>query len=82
MLENQQFSSSRPVDWTKTNTYSRIVLLYHDLIRLRRNVGTTCRSSEAAQQRGPPGEHIERNSKLGHCPSPETLAAAKAANYI
>jgi 1,4-alpha-glucan branching enzyme len=38
MLENQQFSSSRPVDWTKTNTYSRIVLLYHDLIRLRRNL--------------------------------------------
>src|ERR1019366_418530 len=38
MLENQQFSSSRPADWTKTNTYSRIVLLYHDLIRLRRNL--------------------------------------------
>jgi len=38
MLENQQFSSSRPVDWTKTNTYSGIVRLYSDLIRLRRNL--------------------------------------------
>lgn len=38
MLENQPFSSSLPVDWTKTNTYSGIVLLYHDLIRLRRNL--------------------------------------------
>jgi len=38
MLENQQFSASRPVDWTKTNTYSGIVQLYHDLIRARRNL--------------------------------------------
>ena len=38
MLESQPFSSSRPVDWTKTNTYSRVVLFYHDLIRLRRNL--------------------------------------------
>src|SRR2546421_5327851 len=38
MLENQQFSSSRPMDWTKTNTYSGIVKCYRDLIRLRRNV--------------------------------------------
>jgi 1,4-alpha-glucan branching enzyme len=38
MLENLQFSSSRPVDWTKTNTYSGIVQLYHDLIRARRNL--------------------------------------------
>ena len=38
MLENQQFSSTRPVDWTKTNTYSRIVQLYHDLVYLRRNL--------------------------------------------
>ncbi len=37
MLENQQFSSGRPVDWTKTNTYSAIVKCYHDLIGLRRN---------------------------------------------
>ena len=37
MLENQQFSSGRPVDWTKTNTYSAIVKSYHDLISLRRN---------------------------------------------
>ena len=38
MLENQQFNSSRPVDWTKTNTYSRIVQLYRDVITARRNL--------------------------------------------
>jgi 1,4-alpha-glucan branching enzyme len=37
MLENQQFSTSRPVDWTKTNTYSAIVKCYRDMIGLRRN---------------------------------------------
>ena len=37
MLENQQFSTSRPVDWTKTNTYSAIVQCYRDMIALRRN---------------------------------------------
>jgi 1,4-alpha-glucan branching enzyme len=37
MLENQQFSTSRPVDWTKTNTYSAIVNCYRDMIGLRRN---------------------------------------------
>jgi len=37
MLENQQFSTSRPVDWSKTNTYSAIVRCYRDMIRLRRN---------------------------------------------
>jgi 1,4-alpha-glucan branching enzyme len=37
MLENQQFDSSRPVDWIKTNTYSYIVRLYHDLISVRRD---------------------------------------------
>jgi len=37
MLENQPFSSSRPVDWTKTSTYGAIVRFYHDLICLRRN---------------------------------------------
>jgi 1,4-alpha-glucan branching enzyme len=38
MLENQQFSSSLPVDWTKTNTYSGIVRLYRDLIGARRDL--------------------------------------------
>lgn len=38
MLENQQFSASRPVDWSKTNTYSAVVSFYHDLLRLRRNL--------------------------------------------
>lgn len=38
MLENQPFSSSRPVDWSKTLTYTNIVRVYRDLIRLRRNL--------------------------------------------
>jgi 1,4-alpha-glucan branching enzyme len=38
MLENQQFSSVRNVDWSKTNTYSYIVQFYHDLIGARRNL--------------------------------------------
>jgi 1,4-alpha-glucan branching enzyme len=38
MLENQQFSDTRPVDWSKTNTYSNIVQLYRDLISARRNL--------------------------------------------
>jgi 1,4-alpha-glucan branching enzyme len=38
MLESLQFSSSRAVIWNKTNTYSGIVQLYHDLIRLRQNL--------------------------------------------
>jgi 1,4-alpha-glucan branching enzyme len=38
MLENQPFSSSRPVDWSKTNTYSRIVQFYRDLISARRDL--------------------------------------------
>ena len=38
MLENQPFSSSLSVDWTKTVTYTNIVRLYGDLIRLRRNL--------------------------------------------
>ena len=38
MLENQQFSSTRQVDWSKTITYSNIVQLYHDLISARRDL--------------------------------------------
>jgi hypothetical protein len=38
MLENQQFSSTRPVDWTKTNTYSYVVQFYRDLIGARRDL--------------------------------------------
>jgi 1,4-alpha-glucan branching enzyme len=38
MLENQAFGSSVPVDWSKTNTYSRIVQLYRDLISARRDL--------------------------------------------
>jgi 1,4-alpha-glucan branching enzyme len=38
MLENQAFDSSRPVDWSKTITYSNIVQCYHDLIGARRDL--------------------------------------------
>lgn len=38
MLENQQFDSSRIVDWSKTNTYAGIVQLYRDLIGARRDL--------------------------------------------
>ena len=38
MLENQSFSSSRMVAWSKTNTYSRIVQFYRDLISVRRDL--------------------------------------------
>ena len=31
MLENLPFSDTRPVDWSKTNTYASTVRLYHDL---------------------------------------------------
>jgi 1,4-alpha-glucan branching enzyme len=37
MLESQQFSTGRTVDWTKTNTYSRVENCYRDLTGLRRN---------------------------------------------
>ncbi|HMP73139.1 MAG TPA: alpha-amylase family glycosyl hydrolase [Kiritimatiellia bacterium] len=37
MLENELFSTTEGVDWTKTNTYSGIVRLYQDAIGLRRN---------------------------------------------
>jgi 1,4-alpha-glucan branching enzyme len=49
MLENQQFDSSRPVDWTKTNTYSYIVRLYHDLISVRRDAQGCTPGLEGAQ---------------------------------
>lgn len=38
MLETNQFSDARPVDWSRTNTFAGIVRLYRELIRLRRNL--------------------------------------------
>ena len=38
MLETNQFSDTRSVDWSRTNSFSGIVRLYRDLIRLRRNL--------------------------------------------
>ena len=37
-LENGHFDGSTPLDWSKTNTYSGILSLYTDLIRLRKNL--------------------------------------------
>lgn len=36
-LEDGYFQDSDPLDWSKASTYSGIVTLYRDLIRLRRN---------------------------------------------
>src|ERR1019366_4847063 len=38
MLENQSFDWGLLVDWSKTNTYGRVVQLYHDLISARRDL--------------------------------------------
>lgn len=38
MLENQSFDAGRLVDWSKTNTYSRIVQFYRDVIGARRDL--------------------------------------------
>ena len=38
MLENQPFSDTTRVDWSKTNTYSGIVQFYRDLIGARRDL--------------------------------------------
>jgi len=36
-LEDGYFKDTRPLDWTKTSTYSGILQMYKDLIHLRRN---------------------------------------------
>ena len=38
MLTTNQFGASNALDWSRTNTFSNIVSLYTDLIRLRRNL--------------------------------------------
>jgi 1,4-alpha-glucan branching enzyme len=38
MLENQPFSDTKSVDWSKTNSYSQIVQFYRDLISARRDL--------------------------------------------
>jgi 1,4-alpha-glucan branching enzyme len=38
MLETNQFGSTRPINWTRTNTFNAVVSFYRDLIRLRRNL--------------------------------------------
>lgn len=38
MLITNQFGDSKPLNWANTNTYSKVVNFYRDLIRLRRNL--------------------------------------------
>jgi len=38
MLATNQFGDSKPLNWTFTNTYSKVVNFYRDLTRLRRNL--------------------------------------------
>lgn len=38
LLETNQFSDTRAMDWSRTNTQSGTLRLYRDLIRLRRNM--------------------------------------------
>lgn len=42
-LEDQWFHDQHPIDWAKQQTYSGILTLYRDLIRLRRNWYDTTR---------------------------------------
>lgn len=38
LLTVDQFSTAKPLDWSRTNTYASVVRCYRDLIRLRRNL--------------------------------------------
>lgn len=38
MLTTNQFGDSKPLNWANTNTYSKVVNFYRDLVRLRRNL--------------------------------------------
>ena len=38
MLTTNQFGDSKPLNWANTNTYSKVVNFYRDIIRLRRNL--------------------------------------------
>jgi 1,4-alpha-glucan branching enzyme len=49
-LEDDWFHDQDPIDWSKKTTYSGILQLYHDLIRLRRNL--------YANTRGLCGQHV------------------------
>jgi 1,4-alpha-glucan branching enzyme len=49
-LENGWFTDQVPLDWQKANSYSGILRLYRDLIRLRRNL--------QGQSRGLLGAHV------------------------
>lgn len=61
MIETNQFSDQRPVDWTRTNTWAGIVRLYQDLIRLRRNLDG---STEGLRGEGVSVFHVDNNDKL------------------
>lgn len=38
LLTTEQFGDTKPLDWTRTNTFSHITRFYRDLIHLRRNM--------------------------------------------
>jgi len=61
MLETNQFSDTRAVDWTRTNTWAGIVRLYRDLIRLRRNLDGV---SEGLEGENVSTYHIDNVNKL------------------
>jgi 1,4-alpha-glucan branching enzyme len=50
-LEDGWFDDRAPLDWSKTRTHRGNLILYRDLIRLRRNVGR--------RTRGLQGEHVQ-----------------------
>jgi 1,4-alpha-glucan branching enzyme len=50
-LENLWFADTRPVDWTKKDTFAGVLALYRDLIRLRRDL--------AGQTRGLRGNAVQ-----------------------
>ena len=60
MLENQQFSSSRPVDWSKTNTYSAIVQCYRDIIGARRDLKGYTPGLEGDYASLPPVDNVKK----------------------
>ena len=61
MLETNQFSDTRGVDWTRTNSFAGIVRLYRDLIRLRRNLDGV---SEGLLGDSCSTYHVDNSSKL------------------
>ncbi len=47
MMETNQFSDARALDWSRTNAYGSAVEFYRDLVGLRRNLGGRTRGLQA-----------------------------------